>query len=237
MSEITYTVNTAGLKTTNFNPELGQKRTDPTLGSLNSTGFTNTLGYGNGKFDFQKSRICKKITQRCLDDTKKFLQKKQGHFKKHLKLVKSKTWEKKNVLKVEFSPQWPGGLFNLRNFWQKFATDVFFYSASLCIPDKVFLTFSQSLQNKKHKFPRKWRQLPELTCFPVVALHVDAEDGNPLSLHVVVVEVDVRDGDVPGGEVPRRAGRGRRLHRLVVLQDHHGFLHLQLKMHQLSAIL
>lgn len=65
-----------------------------------------------------------------------------------------------------------------------------------------------------------------LTCFAVVPLHVDAEDGDPLPLHVVVVEVDVRDGDVPGGEVPGGAGRGRRLHGGVVLQHHHGLLHL-----------
>lgn len=37
-----------------------------------------------------------------------------------------------------------------------------------------------------------------LTCLPVVALHVDTENRNPLPLHVVVIEINVRDGDVPG---------------------------------------
>lgn len=65
-----------------------------------------------------------------------------------------------------------------------------------------------------------------LTCFPVVALYIDAEHGDPLPFHVVVVEIDVRDGDVPGREVSRRGGAGCCLHGGVVLQHHHGFLHL-----------
>lgn len=70
-------------------------------------------------------------------------------------------------------------------------------------------------------------QKPNLTCLAVVPLHVDAKDGDALPLDVLVVEVDVRDGDVPGRQVPGGAGRGRRLHGGVVLQHHHGFLHLR----------
>lgn len=66
-----------------------------------------------------------------------------------------------------------------------------------------------------------------LTCLPVVALHINTEHGNPLPLHIVVIEIDVRDGDVPGREVSRGAGGGSRLHGGVVLQHHHGFLHLE----------
>lgn len=71
------------------------------------------------------------------------------------------------------------------------------------------------------------RNLKNRTCFPVVALHVDAEHGNPLPLHVVVVEIDVRDCDAPGWEVSRGAGGGDGLQGGVVLQHHRGFLHLK----------
>lgn len=67
---------------------------------------------------------------------------------------------------------------------------------------------------------------PNLTCLPVVALHIDTEHRNPLPLHVVVIEIDVRDGDVPGWEVSGGAGGGGRLHGGVILQHHHGFLYL-----------
>lgn len=67
------------------------------------------------------------------------------------------------------------------------------------------------------------------TCFPVVAFHVDTEHRNPLPLHVVVVEIYIRDGDVPGREVSRGAGGGCCLHGGIILQHHHGFLHLEQK--------
>lgn len=67
------------------------------------------------------------------------------------------------------------------------------------------------------------------TCFPVVAFHVDTEHRNPLPLHVVVVEINIRDGDVPGREVSRGAGGGCCLHGGIILQHHHGFLHLEQK--------
>lgn len=68
---------------------------------------------------------------------------------------------------------------------------------------------------------------PSLTCLAVVPLHIDAEDRDPLPLYVIVIEIDVWDGDIPGGEVPGGARRGRCLHGGVVLQHHHGFLHLE----------
>lgn len=78
----------------------------------------------------------------------------------------------------------------------------------------------------------KWDRstcLLSLTCLPVIALYIDTEHRNPLPLHIVVIEIDIWDGDVPGWEVSRGAGGGCCLHGGVILQHHHGFLHLEWK--------
>ena len=71
--------------------------------------------------------------------------------------------------------------------------------------------------------------LLSLTCLPVIALDIDAEHRNPLPLHIVVIEINVWDGDVPGRKVSGGAGGGGCLHGGVILQHHHGFLHLEWK--------
>lgn len=72
-----------------------------------------------------------------------------------------------------------------------------------------------------------WRRaLHLLTSLAVAALHVDAEDRDPLALHVVLVHVDVRDDQAPGRQVPRGARRRRWLGGGVVLHHHGGLLHL-----------
>lgn len=66
-----------------------------------------------------------------------------------------------------------------------------------------------------------------LTFLPVVAFHVDAEDGNLLPLDLVVIDVDVGDGDAPGRQVPQGARCAGRLSGGVVLHHHGRLLHLQ----------
>lgn len=68
-----------------------------------------------------------------------------------------------------------------------------------------------------------------LTCLPVVAFYIDAEHRDPLPLQIVVIEINVRDGDVPGREVSGGARGGGALHWRVVLQHHCGFLNLEWK--------
>ncbi len=66
-----------------------------------------------------------------------------------------------------------------------------------------------------------------LTFFPVVALHLDPEDEDLLPLHLVIVAVDVGDGDAPGWQVPMGAWHADRLSWWVVLLHDSCLLHLQ----------
>lgn len=70
-------------------------------------------------------------------------------------------------------------------------------------------------------------QVVVLTFLPVMALHVDAEDGDLLPLQLVVVAVDVGDVDAPGRQVPQRSRPTGRLGGRIVLHHHGGLLHLQ----------
>lgn len=65
------------------------------------------------------------------------------------------------------------------------------------------------------------------TFFPVVALHVNAEDGDLLLPGLVVVDVDEGDRDAPGGQVPQGARDAGWFCRGVVLHHYSGLLHLQ----------
>lgn len=66
-----------------------------------------------------------------------------------------------------------------------------------------------------------------LTFLPVVAFHFDAEHGNLFPLGLVLVEVDVGDGDAPGQQVSLGALCAGRLSRRIVLHHDSRLLHLQ----------
>lgn len=104
----------------------------------------------------------------------------------------------------------------------------------LTLNTKLYPTKSDdsSLENIVQWSRKTWDRRPgllSLTCLPVIALNIDTEHRNPLPLHIVIIEVDIWDGDVPGWEVSRGAGGGCCLHGGVILQHHHGFLHLEWK--------
>lgn len=74
-------------------------------------------------------------------------------------------------------------------------------------------------------FPRSPHS--SLTILPVVALHVDAENGDLLPFDFILAEVDEGDADPPRRQVPLDARRGGQFGGGLVLVDRRRLLHLQ----------